>query len=149
MICQDRLGTNFIRKQKKTEDSYHMSSPFVLREPPQIMFMALASPSVRHVALLAPVQRIDFASKTPSHTRGSRSSPSTTPARADKNGVFSFSIQNSPHPSSSLVPSLSWLIGLDRENGVASKGVFFRPHRLARRTLQSLRPLPPAASTRR
>ena len=65
-----------------------MSSPFVLREPPQIMFMAFASPSVRHVALLAPVQRIDFASKTPSHTRGSRSSPSTTPARADKKRRF-------------------------------------------------------------
>ena len=73
---------------KKTEDSYHMSSPCVLREPPQIMFMAFASPSVRHVALLAPVQRIDFASKTPSHTRGSRSSPSTTPARADKKRRF-------------------------------------------------------------
>ena len=104
MICQDNLGTNFIRKQKKTEDSYHMSSPFVLREPPQIMFMAFASPSVRHVALLAPVQRIDFASKTPSHTRGSRSSPSTTPARADKKTAFSRFQFKIPH---ALLPHLS------------------------------------------
>jgi hypothetical protein len=127
MICQDRLGTNFIRKQKKTEDSYHMSSPFVLREPPQIMFMAFASPSVRHVALLAPMQRIDFASKTPSHTRGSRSSPSTTPARADKKRRFLIFNSNSPRPSSSLVPSLSWLIGLDRKKRRRKQRRFLPP----------------------
>ena len=58
---------------------YHMRSFFVLRLPPQIMLIAFASPAVRHVALLCPVQRMAFASK--SHTRGSRSTPSTTPSK--------------------------------------------------------------------